>query len=1052
MNLLSEQEIPIRDSHLRKLVNIGKTAAFLCLFTAFNAVAEKAIPPTAEPIHQQATQSKKITGTIVDELGEPVIGANVVEKGTTNGTVTDIDGNFSLSVSPKSTLVVSFIGYTPREVAVGSQSKLSIKLSEDTKALDEVIVVGYGVQKAETVTGSVSAIKGEKLAIAPTVNFSNSIAGRLPGLVAVTRSGEPGSDDATFRIRGANTLGDNSPLVVVDGVANRSMNRLNPNDIESITVLKDASAAIYGAQAANGVILVTTKRGNTSKPEVNVSYNEGWSSPTVIPDCLDAPSYLEMLNEIDHYAGNVPKYSTDEIQKYRDSDNRWLYPNTDWFGETFKNSAAQRTATASIRGGADKFNYYVSVGGNYQDGIYKKSANKYSQMNFRGNIDGKISDYVKIGFDISGIQENRHYPTRSADDIFVMLRRGKPNYPAYWPNGKNGPDIEYGNNPVVITTNQSGYNKKVNYTLESKASLDITVPWVKGLSLSLNYSFDKYILNQKKWETPWYLYSWDRASYDEGGQPVLVEGQKGFSSAQLTQKMEDKSRNLVNALINYDRRFGDHNMKVLVGMERIWGTGMNFDAFRKYFVSTALDEMFAGGDSEKDNGGSSDVNERLNYFGRINYDYKAKYLLEFLWRVDGSYIFPAGKRYGFFPGISAGWRISEEEFWKENLSFINYFKLRGSWGQTGNDRIDPYQYVSSYRFNKDNYTYVLNQNVENKILEELRIPNPNVTWEVANQSNVGFDGQMLDGKLTFSAEYFYNLRSDILWMRNASVPTSSGLTLPRENIGKVSNQGVEVQVGYSDKAGDLSYSVSLNGGFSKNKIKFWDETPGVPVYQQSTGHPMPSDPENDVLYYNAIGIFNDQAAVDGYPHWENARPGDVIFEDVNKDGKIDGLDRIRVDKTNLPRFTGGLNIDLDYKNFYATIFFQWATGAVRNNYYEMQGEVGNFLKEDIKDRWTEDHPNADKPRIWNRYSEYWRNQKNTYWLQNTDYLRLKNLEIGYNVPDKWLSKVWVKGLRIYVSGLNMFTLTGLKDFDPESDSATSYPLNRVYNVGANITF
>ncbi|MDR1780602.1 MAG: TonB-dependent receptor [Tannerella sp.] len=941
---------------------------------------------------------------------------------------------------------------------MGGGNPLIITLLEDAQGLEEIVVVGYGTQKAATVTGSVAQVRGEKLTIAPTINYSNALAGRLPGLVAVTSSGEPGSDNATFRIRGVNTLGDNSPLVVVDGIPNRSMERLTADDIESISVLKDASAAIYGAQAANGVILITTKRGNTGAAEVTVTYNEGISQPTVLPKATDAATYLTMLNEINMYAGQPARYSEEEIQHYRAGNDPWNYPNTDWFAETFKTFASQRKVNASIRGGQDKFNYYVSAGGNYQDAIYKNSATYYKQTNFRGNIDGKINDYIKVGFDISGRMENQNYPTISAGSIFSMLMRGKPNLPAYWPNGLPGPDIAEGLNPVAITTNMTGYDKKTSNILESRATLDIIIPWVKGLSLSFNYSYDKYFINQKRWRTPWYLYIWDGESYDTNGEPLLTESKRGYSSPELWQSSQEKSRTTINGLLNYEKSFGDHNTKVLVGVERITGFDAAIEAERKYFISTSLDELFAGGDLEKTNTGSSSVSKRQNFFGRINYDFKSKYLLEFLWRVDGSYIFPSDKRYGFFPGVSAGWRISEENFWKNSLSFINYMKLRASWGQTGNDRITAYQFMSSYGFIEgDAATYVFNLSTQNKVMQELRIPNPNVTWEVANQSNIGFDGQTLGGKLTFSAEYFYNVRSNILWMRNASVPASTGLTLPRENIGKVSNRGFEFQLGYADQTGDFSYAVSVNGGYSKNKIDYWDETPGVPDYQKTTGYPMPIDLDNTIntsnaLYYRAIGIFRDQAAVDAYPHWANAMPGDVIFEDVNNDGVIDGLDRVRIDKTVIPTFTGGINIDLAYKNVYATAFFQWATGAIRYRYYEMQGEAGNYLQSDADGRWTPDNIDSQKARTWNRYGEYWRNQRNTYWLQNNDYMRLKNLEIGYNVPRSIIKSAGLKALRIYLSGMNLVTFDKIPDFDPETTSPTSYPLNRVYNVGLNLTF
>jgi TonB-linked SusC/RagA family outer membrane protein len=997
-----------------------------------------------------APQQIKVSGTVKGDDGQPLPGVNISVEGTAVGAISDASGNYTLEVpNSNSVLVFSFIGTTTQKITVGTQKVIDVTLTSDVTKLSEVVVVGYGVQKTATITGAISTVKAESLKASTSTNFTNSFAGRMPGLVVVTRSGEPGNDNSTLRIRGSNTLGDNSPLIVIDGIANRSMQRLTPQDIESVTVLKDASAAIYGAQAANGVILITTKRGELGKSKIDLTFNQGWSQPTVIPKMADAATYATMINEINTYAGKAVKYSDDQIQKFRDGSDPWSYPNTDWFSETFKPAALQQSANFSVHGGFESLKYFISLGGNFQDGIYKNSATNYSQANFRSNIDGKISNNVKISLDISGRQENRNYPTRSASDIFAMLMRGYPTSQAYWPSGETGPDIEYGNNPVVVTTSQTGYDKTKNYIFESLLKLDITIPWVKGLSVTANGSIDKNFTNRKLWQTPWYLYNWDGVTRDAGGQPVLVKGKKGFSDPQLTQSMIDGSRSTINGLINYERSFNQkHDFKILFGSEMIYGESMNFSAFRKYFVSTAVDQLFAGGDLEKTNNGSADVNARLNYFGRVNYDFMEKYLVEFVWRYDGSYIFPEGKNFGFFPGVSLGYRISEESFWKNNLAFINYFKLRGSWGQTGNDRIPVYQYLASYGYNSSTSgIYTFNNGVESKILSELRIPNKDITWEVANQSNIGFDGQMLGGKLKFSAEYFYNLRTKILWPRNASVPASTGLTLPRENIGEVVNQGFEFTLGYGNSIGEFNYDISVNSGLQENKIRFWDETPGVPDYQQSTGHPM-----NSELYYRAIGIFKDQEAVDNYPHWAGARPGDIIFEDVNTDGKIDGLDRVMQYKTNLPTFTGGMNINLEYKHFYSAIFLQWATGAVVNNYYEMQGESGNFFASDAEGRWTPDNINATQPRTWNRYGEYWRdNENNTYWLKNTDYMRLKNVEVGYNFPNA-IPKLGISGLRLYFSGLNLLTWDKLDNFDPESTSPTAYPLNRVYNLGVNVTF
>jgi len=996
-------------------------------------------------------QQLRVSGTITDAAsGDVMPGVNIQAKGTVIGAISDSDGKYTIDLTDRnSTLVFSFIGYVSQEIPVGGKTTVDVALVQETTSLQEVVVVGYGTQKAATITGSISAVKAESLKASSTINFTNTFAGRLPGLVVVTRSGEPGNDNSTLRIRGMNTLGDNSPLIVVDGIANRSMQRLNPDDIESVTVLKDASAAIYGAQAANGVILITTKRGSMGKSQVNLTFNQGWSMPTVIPKMADASTYATLLNEIDVYAGKSPRYTEEQIGKYADGSDPWSYPNTDWFGTTFKRAALQQSANFSVTGGFESLKYFVSIGGNFQDAIYKNSATNYSQANFRSNIDGKISKNINLSFDISGRQENRNYPTRSASNIFAMLMRGYPTSVAYWPNGLNGPDIEYGNNPVVVTTNQTGYDKTKTYVFESRLKLDITIPWVRGLTFTGNAAIDKTIENGKLWQTPWYLYNWDGVTYDENNDPVLVVGKKGFSTPQLTQEMGDSRRTTLNGLINYEHNFGgNHDFKILVGSEMIDGEDMEFSAFRKYFVSTAIDQLFAGGDLEKTNTGSAGISARLNYFGRVNYNYMQKYLAEFVWRYDGSYIFPEGKRFGFFPGVSLGWRVSEEDFWKNNISIVNYFKLRGSWGQTGNDRIATYQYLASYGYNSSlNGIYTFNNSVENKILSELRIPNPDVTWEVANQSNIGFDAQLFKGRLTLSGDYFYNLRTNILTYRNASVPATTGLTLPRENIGKVVNQGFEFTVGYNNKVGNFTYDVSINSGFQKNRIKFWDETPGIPEYQQSTGHPM-----NSSLYYRAIGIFKDDEAVAAYPHWAGARPGDIIFEDVNKDEKIDGLDRVMQYKTDLPTFTGGMNLNLSYRNFYSAIFVQWATGAVVNRYYEMQGESGNFLAADTEGRWTADNINSSKPRTWNRYGEYWRdNENNTYWLQNTNYMRLKNFELGYSFPNA-ISKLGINGLRVYFNGINLLTLDKLTDFDPESNSVTAYPLNKTFNLGVNVTF
>ncbi len=1009
-----------------------------------------------------STQQKNVTGNVSDSSGQPLPGVSIVIKNTTQGTITDFDGNFALgNVPDDATLIFSFVGMQTQELTVAGQSNFTIVMEEDAIGLEEVVAIGYGSMKKSSLTGSITAVDGEKLQKSTSPNISNALAGRLPGLVVISRTGEPGNDSSTLRIRGANTLGDNSPLIVVDGIANRSLERLDPATIESVTVLKDASAAIYGAQSANGVILITTKRGSIGKPSIQLSLNQGWNTPTVLPKMSDAATYAQLINEIKHYAGQPARYTEEDIQLYKDGSDPWGHPNTDWFKETVKTYSPQRYGNLSLTGGADKVKYFVSLGSNFQDGMFKNGETNYSQVDFRSNLDAQISSNIKLSFDIAGRQENRNYSGvgnnggAGALNIFWAMNRAYPYLPAKWPNGLPGPDVEYGANPTVIVTDATGYDKTKTYVLESNMKLVVNIPWIQGLSFTGNVSIDKTFLNRKRWQTPWSLYTWD-GSYDENNEPVVTEAKKGFSDARLQQWMEDRTKTTINGLINYQRVFANvHDVKILLGSERITGDRMDFWAFRRYYTSEALDQMFAGSDILKDNGGAGEETARHNYFGRLNYMFDSKYLAEFVWRYDGSYIFPESKRFGFFPGISLGWRISEENFWKDNLGIINDFKIRASWGKTGNDRIEPYQYLTTYGFNN---TYVFDQNVSVKTLEARRIPNNNVTWEIANQSNIGFDGQLLDGKFTLSAEYFYNLRTNILWWRNASVPATAGLNLPRENIGEVVNKGFELELGYNMIRNDFKLQFSANTALSKNKIKFWDETPGIPEYQKSTGKPM-----NTRLYYNAIGVFVDQAAVDAYPHWEGARPGDIIFEDVNKDGVINGLDKVRSNKTSLPTLTGGFSIDMEYKNLYASILFQGAAGAERS-YRTFSGEAGNFLYNDIKDRWTEEKPSSTHPRTWNRSLEYWMTDgepNNTYWVRKSDYLRLKNIEFGYVFKSAMTKKLGLENLRVYVSGQNLITFTEMTDFDPESPdhapgsiwvNSEVYPLNKNINIGLSVTF
>jgi TonB-linked SusC/RagA family outer membrane protein len=1002
-----------------------------------------------------AQNKNTVTGIVKDENGNPVANASVTIKGTTIGSITDTKGAFTIDAPNKeSTIVISFLGYKAQELVVGNRTHIIVNLAASKNQLDEVVVVGYGTTRKATLTGAISSVKGSEVVKSPATNVSNDLVGRLPGLVAIQPSGEPGYDASTLRIRGLNTLNNNNVLVVVDGIAGRSLDRIDPYSIESITILKDASAAIYGAQAANGVILITTKRGKLGKPEITFSVNSGYNQPTRVPKMADAATYATMLNEIAQYGNAQLPYSQDDIKKFADGSDPWGHPNTDWFNAVLKKRSAQNSYNMTVSGGTESLRYFVSMGSKTQEGNYYHSGTKYNQYDFRSNLDGKITKDISLAFDITGRMEDRNFPTRGAGDIFRMIMRGKPTLPAYWPDGTPGPDIEYGNNPAVISTDATGYDDDKNYVLNTNLKLTVNIPWIKGLSVTGNAAIDKGFDFRKLWQTPWYLYTWDGSSLDANGKPLLVKGKRGFDAPQLTEFASDNINTTINGLLNYNQTFGDHAIKFLAGIEEIKGNGDNFSASKQHYVSAAIDQLFAGASLDKDNNGSGFINARLSYFGRINYSFKEKYLAEFVWRYDGSYIFPSnGKQFGFFPGISAGWVVSKENFFKDVTKTVDFLKIRGSWGQTGNDRIPEWQYLATYGYgnflSQPYYPFVTGDGVEHQTLYETRVPNPNITWEVANQADIGFDATLFNNKVSITADYFNYKRSQILLPPNASIPLSAGFTPPYENIGRVGNKGFDFNASYSDKIGKLNFTIGVNGGYAKNRIIFWDETPGAPDYQQSTGHPM-----NTGLYYIAEGVFPDSASVAKLPHWDGARSGDIIFKDVNGDGKIDANDRERIDKNTVPTFTGGVSLELRYGQFDMSILLQAATGAV--NYISTEsGEIGDFLQSFAEGRWTDNNHSSTQPRTFNRSNEYWVSQGNTYWLHKTDYLRLKNLQFGYSLPQNITHKLGIQAFRIYASGYNLLTYSpDYKDFDPEASagSGQSYPLQRVVSAGLSVTF
>ncbi|HTE26949.1 SusC/RagA family TonB-linked outer membrane protein [Flavitalea sp.] len=1040
----------------------------------------------------------RVAGKVVDDKDSAVVNASIVVKGTANGTTTDQNGNFSLAINnPKAVLVISVVGYQSQEVALADRTEITVRLTTTSSNLTDVVVVGYGTQKKVTVTGAVATVKGSELQKSPTVNLSNSLAGRLPGVTAIQAGGEPGFDGSTIRVRGTNTFGNSSALIVIDGIPDRAggLDRINPADVESMSVLKDASAAIYGARAANGVILITTKRGKNGKPNLLYDFNHGWSQPSRIPKMADNLQYAEMSNELVLYKelqqnpeqwaagwqalestgqytvpGATPRtffatFRPDDFAKFRDGSSPLTHPNTDWFDATNKTWSPQVRHNMQVSGGTDAVKYLGSVGYQNQDGYYKNSATGYKQYDVRLNIDAKVNKYINIGVGILAREENREFPTEPATDIFRMQMRGKPSETAVWPDGRPGPDIENGENPVVITTGATGYDRDKRTYIQTNGKIEILIPGVEGLKITGTAAFDKYNLNRKRWATPWTLYFWDKKTFEADGVTPKLEGRvrSTFPDPRLNQYSENSLNVNLIGMLNYDRKFSDHTIGLLAGVQKETNEGDGFNVFRRYFLTPEIDQINVGGADEQTIGGSAFTRARLSYFGRVNYNYKEKYLFEFLWRYDGSYMFHESNRFGFFPGLLAGWNISEENFFAQNVKFINNLKIRASYGQMGNDQVyfgdqlQEFAYLGTYTFD----TYILNNSLT-RTLNERIVPNPDFSWEIANNLNLGLEGSALNNKLNFEFEFFYNKRDKILVRNEAAVPNSSGIAdkLPPVPLGKLDNKGWEFKVGYSDMIGDFRYTVSANGGYAKNRILAWPDTKGIPEYQKAVGRGFGTSGVN-FLVYESDGVFRDQKDIDANTIDYSAAtskliPGDMKFKDMNNDKKINADDRVSQDWNRDPIFTGGLNINLGWKNFDLSILFQGAAGG-RLYINTESGDIGNYLEYTYKNRWTVENPSSEHPRIANRGGTYYTGGgygSNTYYFRKSDYVRLKNVELGYNLPAAIGSKVGLQNARIYVNGLNLITWDQMKIWDPEatSNNGQYYPQARILSVGARVTF
>ncbi|MBB4622184.1 MULTISPECIES: TonB-dependent receptor [Parabacteroides] len=996
----------------------------------------------------------KITGKVIDDQGEGVIGANVMEKGTTNGTITNMDGEFSLEVPNKATLQISYIGFNTQEIPVNGQKTFTIRMTEDTQSLDEVVVVGYGTQKKLNVTGAVATLKNEELVKSPVASTTNALVGRLPGLIAKQKSGQPGFDAADINIR---SFG--SALVIVDGVE-QSFNNIDANEIESVSILKDASAAIYGARAGNGVILVTTKRGQSGKP--NISFNGTLTSQsyTNFPEPVNAGQYATLFREAQINSGipeNQTKFSEEDIAKYF-AGNDPQYPSTNWYDEIMKKSALQQQYNLTIRGGTDVVKYYTFLGYLSQDGMFKGGNTGYRRFNVRSNLDVNLTSDLTFSLDLSAIKDDVRQSNRPASEEWFWMDffDSTPTSHASFPDPTKVPHIGPGPFNAIINTHEDlgGYDKTYKNTLNGAFTVNYKVRPVPGLSAKLKLNYQQVSYDRKNWTKQNDIWDYDYATdtYTLYGKSMPTSLKQEFHKNQVITGQFS---------LNYDRVINkDHAINGLALVEIIDYNNGNFSAYRENYVTSAIDQLFAGGTINQQANGSASVSGRASFVARANYAYQGKYLLEATARYDGSPNFPKDKRWGFFPSLSAGWRMSEEAFIKNNLTWIDNLKLRAGVSQTGFDSVGAFQYLTGYKF--EGYNVLGGKEVPG--LTTTGIANTNISWETMTLYNVGLDLSVLNNKLYSEIDVFYRKRDDMLGTRVVSLPNTFGATLPSENINSQSTRGFEVLIGHRGNFGEFSYDISGNVSWSRSKWIHYDE----PDYTDPDDIRLKKKSGQWIDVYNAYksdGLFTSQEEIDNLGYDMDGmgntslRPGDIKILDLNNDGEVDWRDASTIGSGGTPHIIYGINLNMKYKGFDLSVFAQGAAD------YYVQLQSGNINIDGVRtpfkviwnERWTPENNdrNAIIPR--QKIGQTTNNWNSDYWYKNASYLRLKNLTLGYTFDKGLIRNLRMENLRLFVVGTNLFAINPLRKYglDPETPDATrgwSYPVTKSVSLGLNVTF
>jgi TonB-linked SusC/RagA family outer membrane protein len=991
-----------------------------------------------------------ITGKVTDESAEPLPGVNVVEKGTTNGTATDQNGDYSLVVENQETvLVFSFIGYASQEVSVGNQSQLNVTLLPDVQSLQEVVVVGYGTQKKVNLTGAVASVDGADIVKRPVTNAATMLQGRMPGVQIVQNSGEPGNEEVSIRVRGIGTFSNagSDPLVLIDGVPG-SLSNLNPTNIESISVLKDAaSASIYGSRAANGVILVTTKTGKEGKVILEYSGNYAIHTPTKLFDLItNSAEYMELYNEARVNSGLTPDYTAGMIDTYRNATNRNLYPNTDWLDLMF-NPAPTQMHNLNFSGGNHGTTFDVSLGYVNQEGVMKGF--EYERYNIRLNLLSKVNDNIRFGANLALKKGKRTAPRQGATDTFIATMAQAPTYSPQLADGSGrytnkAFPFEYNNkNPIAIIDNEANRHTD-DYALQTQGWIDVTL--VKGLSWhtkgAINLDFSKY--DDFRPIVPLYNFTTNEPMgiLDVGGAGLVIRDEQNVYKNIFT-------------YLNFEHIFGDrHEVSAKVGYSAEDNVWQYLNGYRQDFASNVLRQLDAGSPSVQQVSGTKNEWALMSFFGRVGYNYDNRYLLEANLRYDGTSRLAPDSRWGAFPSFSAGWRISEEQFLKNlSLTWLDQLKIRGSYGQLGNQNIGLYPYQSILQLTS-NYSFD-NSNLSSGVAQ-TGLANQNIKWETTTAVDVGFDLTLFRGfDITF--DWYKKRTADIL--RNSQVTAAVGLNPPTVNNGTMENTGVEVSLQYASRINSgyfsgLNYNLGFNIDHYKNELVDFGarEISGNSILEE--GYEW-----NSYYMLEWIGIFQSADEIANSPKQFNDAtvPGDLKFKDQDSDGDVDNEDRIHM-SGRYPAFNYAFNVSSNWKGFDLSAQFQGVENVKYfvNRWGTIPFDQGSPPTTDWRGRWTETNPSTTMPRIYWGGSAPERISRNSSWfLQDGSYLRLKNLTFGYTLPSQWTERTRISQVRVYFSGDNLVTWTKYPGLDPErgsSGSFVNYPQNRIYSFGASVKF